>query len=72
MQKSLLDTYRIDRSSVVVKELAEPTNDWLFWQSRPPEERLQALELMRQMNYGVDSTTGRIQRILKVIELESS
>lgn len=39
-----------------------------YWHSRTPQERLQALELMRQRAYGYDPATMRIQRVLEVVQ----
>ena len=39
-----------------------------FWLSKPPRERLEALEIMRQIVYGYDPTTTRFQRIFEIIE----
>jgi hypothetical protein len=43
-----------------------------FWLSKTPLERLEALELLRQTFYGYDPATARVQRILRVLELERS
>ena len=39
-----------------------------FWHSMTPLERLEAAELMRQINYGYDPLTDRVQRVLTIIE----
>ena len=39
-----------------------------YWRSKSPEERIEAIELMRQINYGYDPSTERLQRVLTVIE----
>ena len=39
-----------------------------FWLSKTPLERLEATEMMRQINYGYDPLTDRVQRILTVVE----
>ena len=44
--------------------------DRAYWHSRTPEERLLALELMRQSAYGYDATTARLQRVLEITELK--
>ena len=44
--------------------------DRVYWHLRTPEERLQALELMRQSAYGYDPATARLQRILEIAQLE--
>jgi hypothetical protein len=42
----------------------------MFWLSKTPLERLAATELMRQINYGYDPLTARVQRVLTVVELK--
>jgi hypothetical protein len=44
--------------------------DRAYWHSRTPEERLLALELMRQSAYGYDAATARLQRVFEVTELK--
>ena len=39
---------------------------------KTPYERLESVELMRQINYGYDPTTTRLQRVLEVAQLTSS
>ena len=39
-----------------------------FWLRKSPLERLEAIELMRQILYGYDPTSERFQRILTVAE----
>lgn len=43
-----------------------------YWHSRTPEERLAALELMRQKAYGYDPAIARIQRVLEITQLKKS
>jgi hypothetical protein len=38
-----------------------------YWHSRTPQERLWALEFMRQEAYGYDPATIRIQRVFETI-----
>jgi hypothetical protein len=38
--------------------------------SRTRQERLLALELMRQEAYGYDPATARLQRILEIVQLK--
>jgi hypothetical protein len=39
-----------------------------FWLRKSPHERLEALELMRQILYDYDPTSERLQRILTIAE----
>ena len=66
----LVDSSRMDKSDFSVMSFAEAAKqDRLFWQSKTPEERLAALELLRQIHYGYDPSTERLQSVLKVVEL---
>jgi hypothetical protein len=58
---------KIDRTAIKVTSIKE-SDDNEFWQSRPPEERLAALELLRQIVYDYDPNTARIQRVLEIAE----
>lgn len=40
-----------------------------YWHSRTPQERLWALELMRQEAYGYDPCAARLQRVLEIVQL---
>ena len=65
-----IDTFRVDKEEFSVlssfEEAAEA--DKAYWHSKSPQERMAALELMRQINYGYDPTTERLQRVLEVAE----
>ena len=47
-------------------ELVE--KDIHFWKSKSPQDRIAAIELMRQINFGYDPTTERLQRFLTIAE----
>ena len=40
--------------------------DIAYWKSKSPSERIGAIELMRQINFGYDPSTERLQRIFTV------
>lgn len=40
-----------------------------YWRSRTPEERLAALEFLRQVVYGYDPISARIHKTLEFAEL---
>ena len=42
-----------------------------FWRYKSPLERLEAIELMRQILYGYDPTSERLQKIFTVAERPS-
>jgi hypothetical protein len=58
---------KIDRTAIKVTSIKE-SDDNEYWQSRLPEERLIALELLRQIAYGYEPDTARIQRVLEITE----
>ena len=63
-----MDTLRVDRSAFRVDSLSDESGDKVYWLSKTPLERLQALEFMRQIHYGYDPATTRLQRVLEVAE----
>lgn len=65
MDKSLS---RLDRSAMVVNSLHEQSDEKGHWLSKTSSERLEALEQIRQIVYGYDPATTRLQRVLEIIE----
>jgi hypothetical protein len=61
---------RLDRAAFEIVSLDEEGDDRNYWRSRTPDERMEALELMRQIIYGYDPATTRLQRVFEVAELE--
>ena len=67
-----LDKIRLDRTAFAVFSSFEDAEaaDRAYWHSRTPEERLLALELMRQSAYGYDPATSRLQRVFEIAQLK--
>ncbi len=63
-----IDALKIDRSVITTASLHDESDEKAYWLSRTPEERLEALELYRQIAYGYDPNTLRFQRVLEVAE----
>ena len=62
-------TFKVDRRFFSTGKVQEQDDDMkAYWRSKTSEERLAALEITRQMVYGYDPTTTRLQRVLEVIE----
>jgi hypothetical protein len=61
--------YRLDRSHVSIAGLGDEGDDRAYWHSRTAEERMMALEFLRQVHYGYDPATERLQRVLEIVEL---
>ena len=69
MPKQLLDKARVDRRAFSVMTFAEAEQaDLLYWRSRTPNERLEALELSRQIAYGYDPTARGLSRFFEIVE----
>ena len=65
-----IDPFRMDKEEFSVLSSFQEADDAdkAYWHSKTPQERMAALELMRQINYGYDPTTERLQRVLEVVE----
>ena len=61
---------RLDRTAFSIGSLADNTDERTYWLERTPAERLEALEQTRQILYGYDPTTSRLQRILEIVDLK--
>ena len=67
-----VDTVRMDKNTLSLISLSDESDEKKYWLTKTPHERLEAVELMRQINYGYDPTTTRLQRVLEVAQLTSS
>jgi hypothetical protein len=67
---TILDSMKLDRTAFSISSLEEPSDENAYWLSKTPLERLEALEIMRQIVYGYDPSTTRLQRILEVVDRE--
>lgn len=65
-----MDTPRLDRNAFSVGNLSELSDEKSYWMSKTPSQRLEAMELMRQIHYGYDPATTRLQRFFEVAELK--
>ena len=64
-----VDQVRLDRSVFEVGSLDDEDPNKAYWQAKSPQERMEALELLRQIIYGYDPATTRLQSVLEVAEL---
>jgi hypothetical protein len=65
----LVQSARMDKTTLSVTSLSDEPNDRKFWLSKTPQERLAAVELLRAINYGYDPASARLQRVLSVAQL---
>jgi len=63
-----LASVKIDKNAFSVGSLRDPSDEKAYWLSKTPQERLEALELMRQIVYGYDPATTRLQRVFEVAQ----
>jgi hypothetical protein len=63
---ALIDEVRMDRTFIAVAKTSSRSDAKEFWKSKTMEERLDALELTRQILNGYDPATTRFQRVLEV------
>ena len=63
---ALIDEVRMDKTQISVVSTGTPSDAKDFWRAKSIEERLAALELTRQIFYGYDPDTTRLQRVLEV------
>lgn len=61
---------RMNRQALEVGTLDDQGNELAYWLTRTPAERLEALELLRQIHYGYDPLTARLTRVLEIVELK--
>ena len=63
---ALVDDVRMDRTKLEVVTTETPSDAKAYWQTKTMLERLEALELTRQILNGYDPATTRFQRVLEV------
>jgi len=61
---------RIDRTAFEVVALDAQDDDLAYWLARSVDDRLEAIEVQRQVIYGYDPATDRLRRVLEVAPLE--
>lgn len=59
--------YKVNRNILSITMLGE-SDETVFWSKKTPIERLEELEINRQIIYGYGSTPPRLQRILEVAQ----
>lgn len=62
---------KLDKTAFSVVSSFEEADraDKEYWLSRTPYERLQYMELLRRINYGL-AATARLQRVLEIVNME--
>jgi hypothetical protein len=65
---NLLDSAKVMRDAFIVKSLFEESDEKSYWFSKTPYDRLTAVEFMRQIIYGYDPSTTRLQRVFEITQ----
>jgi len=58
----------VQRTAFSAGSIFDKSDDKSYWLSKTPAERMQAVELMRQIIYGYDPSTTRLQRVLEITQ----
>jgi len=58
----------LNRKAFSVVRLEDADDAVAYWRTKTPEERLCALEAIRQVVYGYTPDTGRLKRVLTVVK----
>jgi len=67
---SNLQQIQIDKSHLSVGDFkSTDNNDKEYWLSKSFQERLEAIEYLRQIMFGYDPDTERLQRFLEVVKI---
>jgi len=68
----MAETFKFDKGSFSVISLKDNDINDKYWLSKTGEERILAVEFLRQIFYGYDPTTERLQRVFETAEFQTS
>ena len=68
-QNQSLNMLRMDKKVFSVSSLDDESDEQQYWLSKSPTERFYCVEILRQIMYGYDPITTRLQRFFEVTEL---
>ncbi len=60
---------RLDRTKIKIVEGLDDSDEIEYWKGTTVKERLQHIERLRRLNYGVRATE-RLQRVIRVVKCE--
>jgi hypothetical protein len=64
------ENLKVDRTKFSVARLEDHDDSPAYWLSRPVEERIAALELLRHTFYDYSEAGEGLQRVLEVVKLD--
>ena len=62
------DLFIMNKKAFSVAKLTDESDEKAFWLTKSPVERLKVVEYLRQLAYGYDPATERLQRFLESAE----
>ncbi len=66
------DDFKVDRTAFTIGSIHDESDEKDYWKSVTAEERIKAIEIMRQIVYGYRGSTPRLQRFFEVAERKAS
>ena len=67
---NLIDSLRMDKTAFSITSLsAQNEEEKRYWLAKTPFERMEAIEVMRQIIYGYDPSTTRLKRVFTIRNL---
>ncbi len=64
-----MNQIKLDKKTFEIRDLKDVKSDLNYWLSKTPEERISAIEILREINYGYNPATDRLQRFFEIAEL---
>ncbi len=61
------ENIKINRNIINITAIDE-SDEKEYWVAQTSEKRLEAIEMMRQVAYGYDENSSRLQRVLEIAE----
>jgi len=52
---------KLDKKTITISSIHDESDEVAYWYSKTPQERMEAIEVMRQIIYGYDPATTRLQ-----------
>ena len=70
MGLQVMDSNKIDRSAFSIGSLHDGEDEKEYWKSKSPQERMQAIEIMREIIYGHDASAKRLSGFFEITEFK--
>ena len=64
------DFPRMDKTALEIGTLSHAPDDREYWHAATVDQRLEAMEYLRMINYDYDPATTRIEKVIEVTQLE--